>query len=55
MSAGTTVGKGKDLGISGASTTVAAETETFWGDKFTAGATGQLSEVCGTKGKVVGV
>ena len=43
------------MGISGTCATVAGEAETFWGDKVPAGATGQLSEVGGTKGKVVRV
>lgn len=41
------------MGISGASDRVAGEAESFWRDKVTGGATGQLSEVGGTKGKVV--
>lgn len=41
------------MGISEDSATVAGETETFCGHNVTAGATEQLSEVGGTKGKVV--
>lgn len=55
MPAGGSVGKGTDWGISEASAMVTAETETFWGDKFTVGAIGQLLEADGTKGKVVRV
>lgn len=48
-------GKGSDLEISEASVKVTGETETFCGNKVTAGAPGQLSGVGGTKGKVVKV
>lgn len=53
--AGVREGKSSDLEISEASVKVAGETETFCGDKVTAGAPGQLSGVGGTKGKVVRV
>lgn len=33
----------------------AGKAETFWGGKVTVGATGQLSEAGGTKGKIVRV